>query len=105
MIHRGAFRLTCQFVTALFWRVVIGSLLLGAQHLVHKGGQAIHRRLQRIDAPVERGAGGGLGFIKLGNVLQAVTHRHLRRDPPGGVVGENLFVGQLHQHLCDFTFH
>ena len=37
-------------------------------------------------------ASSGLSFIKLGNVLQTVTHRHLRRDPPGGVVGENLFV-------------
>lgn len=75
-----------------FGRVGIRALLLGAQHFVHKGGQAIHRRLQGIDAPVERSAGGGLGFIKLGNVLQAVTHCHVRGNALGGVVGEDLFV-------------
>ena len=36
-----------------------GALLLGAPHFVHKRGQAIHRRLERVELPVERDARGG----------------------------------------------
>ena len=46
-----------------------GALRLGTQDFVHKGQQAIHSRLDRIEPPLERGARGGLSFVKLGYVL------------------------------------
>ena len=70
----------------------VGVRFFWAQDFVHKGQQAIHSSLDRVKPPVERSARGGLGFIKLGNMLQAVPDRHLRRNAAGRVVGEDLFV-------------
>ncbi len=86
MIRRAAGR--WSGVAGAGWR----SLLLGAQDFVHKSQQAIHGGLERVEPPVERGTRGGLGFVELGNVLQAVSDRHLRCDAAGGVVGKDLFV-------------
>ena len=66
MIRRAAGR--WSGVAGAGWR----ALFLGAQDFVHKGQQAIHGGLEGVEPPVERGTGSGLGFVKLGNVRQAV---------------------------------
>lgn len=48
--------------------------------------------LERIEFSAPFGAQGGLGGIEVIEMLQAVTHRHLRRDSAVGVVSEDLFV-------------
>lgn len=48
--------------------------------------------LKRIKFRAPFGAQGGLGGIEVIDMLQAVTHRHLRRDSAVGIVSEDLFV-------------
>lgn len=48
--------------------------------------------LERINFCAPFSAHGGLGGVAVIEMLQAVTHRHLRRDSAVGVVSEDLFV-------------
>lgn len=48
--------------------------------------------LQCMEFSAPFGAQGGLGGIAVIDMLQAVTHRHLRRDSAVGVVSEELFL-------------